>query len=138
MCKVSVIIPVYNVEPWLGACLDSVLGQTLPELEVICVDDCSPDRCPQILDEYAGRDPRLKAVHLKENHGQGNARNIGLEMASGKYIYILDSDDMIHPHAMELLYKKAEADSLDGIFFDSEVFFEKDQFSPLAHLFLRA
>ena len=128
MCKVSVIIPVYNVEPWLGACLDSVLGQTLPELEVICVDDCSPDRCPQILEEYAGRDPRLKAVHLKENHGQGNARNIGLEMASGKYIYILDSDDMIHPHAMELLYKKAEADSLDGIFFDSEVFFEKEQF----------
>ena len=124
MCKVSVIIPVYNVEQYLPACLDSVLSQTLQEIEVICIDDASPDRCPEILDAYAQKDSRLRVIHLAENHQQGYGRNRGLEQAKGKYVYFLDSDDMITPTAMEELYHLAEKDRLDGIFFDSQVLFE--------------
>ncbi len=124
MCKVSVIIPVYNVEKYLGACLDSVLAQTLREIEVICIDDASPDRCPEILDEYAKTDPRIQVIHLPENHQQGYGRNRGLERAKGKYVYFLDSDDMITPTAMEELYELAERDQLNGIFFDSQVVYE--------------
>ena len=126
MIKATVVIPVYRVEPWLRACLDSVLSQTLRELEVICVDDASPDGCPAILDEYAQKDPRVSVIHLTENRGQGNGRNLGLLRASGKYVYFLDSDDTIEPDAMEELYRKAEEEELDGIFFDSRTVFESE------------
>ena len=126
MIKVSVIIPVYNVEQYLPACLDSVLGQSLQELECICIDDASPDRCGEILDEYASRDARIKVIHLTENLMQGYGRNRGIENATGKYIYLLDSDDMITPTTLEELYELAERDSLDGIFFDSQTVFESD------------
>ena len=124
--KVSVIIPVYKVEQYLGACLDSVLVQTLTDIEVICVDDASPDRCPEILDEYAARDSRIKPIHLADNGKQGRARNIGMVAAEGKYLYFLDSDDMIEPNSLEELFALADRDSLDGIFFDSKVIFEDD------------
>ncbi|MBQ9250014.1 MAG: glycosyltransferase [Oscillospiraceae bacterium] len=127
MVHVSIVIPVYNVEAWLPACLDSVLGQTLRELEVICIDDASPDGCPAILDDYARRDPRVRVIHLPENHQQGYGRNRGLEAAQGKYVYFLDSDDMITPDAMEKLFTLAERDRLDGIFFDSQVLFESEE-----------
>jgi len=122
--KVSVVIPVYKVEKYLPDCLDSVLNQTLQDIEVICIDDASPDCCPQILDEYAARDARVRVLHLPENHQQGYGRNRGTEMARGKYIYFLDSDDMIVPEAMEELYTTAEKDLLDGIYFDSQVIFD--------------
>jgi len=124
MTKVTVVIPVYKVEPYLPACLDSVLGQSLRELEVIAIDDASPDRCPEILDAYAAKDERVTVIHLPENHQQGYGRNRGLERARGKYVYFLDSDDMITPTALEELYDLAERDRLDGIFFDSQVLFE--------------
>ena len=124
---VSVIIPVYGVEPWLAECLDSVTAQTLTDIEVICVDDASPDRSGEILDEYAARDDRFRVFHLPENHGQGFGRNLGLDRARGKYVYLLDSDDMIAPEALERLYALAEADSLDGILFDSEVFYSDEK-----------
>lgn len=127
MIKVSVVIPVYNVEKYLPACLDSVLGQSLPEIECICIDDASPDRCGEILDEYARQDPRVRVLHLAENHMQGYGRNRGIEMAEGKYIYLLDSDDMITPRALEELYELAERDELDGIFFDSQAIFESEE-----------
>ena len=95
--KVSVVIPVYNAERYLEECLNSVLASTLDDIEVICVDDCSPDRCPQMLDEYAERDQRIQVVHLSGNGGPGNARNIGLSRACGQYVYFLDADDMIVP-----------------------------------------
>ena len=123
MVKVSVVIPVYNVEQYLPACLDSVLGQTLQDIEVICVDDASPDRCPEMLDAYAEQDARVKVIHLEKNSQQAFARNRGMEIASGKYLYLLDSDDLITPEAMEELYELAERDSLDGIFFDSQVLY---------------
>ena len=98
---VSVVIPVYNVEQYLHACLNSVLAQTLQDIEVICVDDASPDSCPQILDEYAERDPRVTVIHLAKNSQQAFARNRGMEIAGGKYLYLLDSDDLIEPETLE-------------------------------------
>lgn len=127
MVKVSVVIPVYNVEKYLPACLDSVLGQSLREIECICIDDASPDRCGEILDEYAQRDSRVRVLHLSENHMQGYGRNRGIELASGEYIYLLDSDDMITPTALEELYDVAKRDELDGIFFDSQAIYESEQ-----------
>ena len=124
MIKVSVVIPVYKVEEYLPACLDSVLNQSLQEIEVICIDDASPDRCPEILDEYAMQDVRIRVLHLPENHQQGYGRNRGTEMARGKYVYFLDSDDMITPEALEELYALAENDQLDCIYFDSQVIFD--------------
>ena len=127
MIKVSVIIPVYNVEKYLPACLDSVLSQTLREIEVICIDDASPDHSGEILDEYAALDQRVQVLHLQENFMQGYGRNRGIEMAKGKYIYFLDSDDMITATALEELYNLAEQDALDGIFFDSQVMYESEE-----------
>ncbi|MBQ4308524.1 MAG: glycosyltransferase family 2 protein, partial [Lachnospiraceae bacterium] len=97
------MIPVYGVEPWLAECLDSVLAQTLTEIEVLCVDDASPDRCGEILDEYAAADPRVRVFHLPENRRQGYGRNLGMDHARGTYIYLLDSDDRIRPEALERL-----------------------------------
>ena len=127
MIKVSVVIPVYKVEKFLPSCLDSVLSQTLRDIEVICIDDASPDRCPEMLDEYAAKDARIRVLHLPENHQQGYGRNRGLEMARGKYIYFLDSDDMIAPEALEELYAAAEKDQLDCIYFDSQVIFDNKE-----------
>lgn len=136
MIKVSVVIPVYNVEKYLSECLDSVLGQTLREIECICIDDASPDRCGEMLDEYAARDGRVRVLHLKENHMQGYGRNRGLEMAKGEYVYFLDSDDMITPNAMEELYLLAKRDELDGIFFDSQVILESEDLARFASAYL--
>ena len=127
MPKVSVVIPVYKVEKYLPACLDSVLSQSLQDIEVICIDDASPDRCPEMLDEYAGRDARVRVLHLPENHQQGYGRNRGTEMAKGKYVYFLDSDDMITREALEELYNLAERDQLDCIYFDSQVIYENKE-----------
>ncbi len=125
--KVSVVIPVYNVEQYLRACLDSVLAQTLQDIEIICVDDASPDSCPQILDEYAEREPRVTVIHLPKNSQQAFARNRGMEIASGKYLYLLDSDDLIEPETLEYLYALAEKDDLDVIFFDSQVIYDSEE-----------
>ena len=122
--KVSVIVPVYNTEKWLSECLESVLSQTLTDIEVIAVDDCSPDGSKAVMEGFAARDPRMRCIFLDENMGQGNARNIGIEEAKGEYIYLLDSDDMIKPDALERLCAAADEHGLDGLFFDSEVIFD--------------
>lgn len=114
--KVSIIIPVYNVEPFLDQCVQSVLNQTLKEVEVILVDDGSPDRCPAMCDEYAKRDYRIKVVH-KKNGGLGFARNSGLDVAMGEYVAFVDSDDFIASDMMETLYNvavKYNADEVRG------------------------
>ena len=125
---VTVVIPVYRVETYLPACLDSVLSQTLREIEVICIDDASPDRCPAILDEYARRDGRMRVIHLERNRQQGYGRNLGLKNGSGTYVYFLDSDDAIRKDALEMLVRTAETDGLDGIFFDSEAVYEDEAY----------
>ena len=127
--KVSIIIPVYNVEKWLRDCLDSVLAQTMQDLEVLCIDDASPDNSGMILDEYAGKDPRFRVFHLQQNQMQGHGRNLGLKDARGQYVYFLDSDDKITPESMEELYQICERDRLDGVFFDSQALFETEALS---------
>ncbi len=127
MISVSVIIPVYGVEKYLSDCLDSVLAQTLTEIEILCIDDASPDRCPEILDDYSRKDPRIKVFHLSENRKQGYGRNLGFTEAKGKYVYFLDSDDMIVPEALEILFRTAEKENLQGILFDSRVIFECEE-----------
>lgn len=94
MHKISVIIPIYNVGDYLSACLESVLHQSYPDLEIILVDDGSTDACPQICDEYAEKDPRIKVIHQK-NGGLSEARNSGLKIATGEFISFVDSDDLL-------------------------------------------
>ena len=125
--RVSIIIPVYNVEQYLTECIDSVLGQTLNDLEVICIDDCSPDKCGQILDAYAADDDRIKVIHLEANHRQGYGRNLGLEYASGEYVYFLDADDTIVPEALAELSELADSEELDVIFFDSRDVYDSEE-----------
>lgn len=101
---ISVIIPVYKVEQYLSNCLESLINQTYSNLEIIVVDDGSPDACPQICDDYMKKDSRIKVIH-KENGGLSDARNAGIKIATGKYIGFVDSDDYIHPKFYEILYK---------------------------------
>ena len=107
MPKVSIIIPVYKVERYLPGCLNSVLSQTFQEWEAICVNDGSPDKCGEILAEYAEKDSRIKVI-TQENKGLSGARNTWLENADGHYILFLDSDDKLPDYAVETLYKIAE------------------------------
>jgi CDP-glycerol glycerophosphotransferase len=104
---ISVIVPVYMVEPYLRQCLDSLVAQTMSDLEIILVDDGSPDGCPAICDEYAGRDLRIRVIH-KENGGLSDARNAGIDVARGNYIGFVDSDDWIAPDMFEYLYQGAK------------------------------
>ncbi len=98
---VSIITPSYNTGRFIGETIESVLAQTFPEWEMIIVDDASTDNSPQIIRQYAGKDPRIKPVFLKENKGQGPARNIATDMAQGRYLAFLDSDDIWHPEKLE-------------------------------------
>lgn len=127
MVKVSIIIPVYNVEKYLAECLESVVQQTLQEIEIICVDDGSTDNSLNILNSYGKTDKRIKIIKLEQNFGQSFARNRGLEKAKGEYIYFLDSDDMIEKNAMEILTEEAEEHNLDVIFFDGKIIYENEQ-----------
>ena len=104
--KVSIILPIYNVEKYLDRCMKSLLEQTLQEIEIIMVDDGSPDNCPALCDKYATLDSRIKVVH-KKNAGLGLARNSGLEVATGEYVAFLDSDDYVDTLTYEKLYKAA-------------------------------
>ena len=100
MTLISVVVPVYKVQGYLRQCLDSVLNETFTDVEVIAVDDCSPDGSGRILAEYADRDPRVKVVTLAENVGLGRARNVGLTHATGDYVWFLDSDDYLDRGAL--------------------------------------
>lgn len=106
MPEVSVIVPVYKAEAFLPACIDSILSQTFQDLEVILVDDGSPDGCGAICEEYAAKHSRISVIH-QENQGQAAARNHAMTRAKGNWICFVDSDDLIHPSMVELLYKAA-------------------------------
>ena len=112
--KISVVIPIFNVEDFLGPCLDSVLNQTLKDFEVICVNDGSTDGSLDILKEYLSKDDRIRIIN-KDNAGYGHTMNIGLDMASGKYFVIVESDDYILPTMFETLYEAAEENDLDFV-----------------------
>lgn len=101
---ISIIIPIYNVELYLRKCIESVINQSYSNLEIILVNDGSPDRCGEICNEYAERDSRIKVIH-KENGGLSDARNSGINIAKGKYIGFVDSDDYIHKDMYKVLYE---------------------------------
>mgnify|MGYP004528342755 FL=1 len=126
--KISVILPVYNVEKYLRQCLDTIIGQTLREIEVLCVDDGSTDNSARILEEYAQKDQRVK-IYTQKNAGAGAARNLGLRQASGKYLSFLDSDDFFEPDMLEEAYKQAERYEAEMVVFRSNQYLtEKDEY----------
>ncbi|MDO5824425.1 glycosyltransferase family 2 protein [Methanobrevibacter sp.] len=116
MIKVSVIIPVYNGEEYLEECLDSIINQTLKDIEIICINDGSTDSSLEILSEYNRKDPRF-TIFSQENKGQGAARNKGLDLSQGEFIYFMDADDILKPGALEALYNNAADKSLDVVMF---------------------
>lgn len=105
MAKISVIVPVYKVEKYIHKCVDSILNQTFSEIEVILVDDGTPDRCGEICDMYAQQDSRVKVIH-KENGGLSDARNAGMPYATGEYLIFIDSDDYIESDMLEYMYTR--------------------------------
>lgn len=114
MPKVSIIVPIYNVEKYLKECLDSLTNQTLKDIEILCIDDGSTDSSGQICDEYTKNDARIKVIH-KQNSGYGNSINLGIEKAEGKYIGILESDDYADRKMYEDLWNTAEKFQADNV-----------------------
>ena len=107
MPLISVIVPVYKVEQYLDKCVNSIINQTYPNIEVILVDDGSPDRCPEMCDEWRKKDNRIRVIH-QSNSGAGNARNSALDVAQGEFVIFVDSDDYISPIMIEFLYHQFE------------------------------
>lgn len=111
---ITIVLPIYNVEDYLDKCLESVTNQTYQNLEIICVDDGSTDRCPQLCEDWAKKDKRIIVIHQK-NAGYGIARNIGIEHANGEYICFFDSDDYIALDLIEKAYRLAEKEQADMV-----------------------
>lgn len=134
---ISIVLPAYRVQAYLRACLDSILGQSFTDIEVIAVDDCSPDGCGDIMDEYARADERVRVLHLEENVGLGEARNIGLDHASGEYVWFVDSDDYLADGALQAISDRLQETKADVLFFDyARVYWTGDaQRNVLNHLF---
>ena len=133
--KVSVIIPIYNTEKYIEKCIGSVQDQTIKDIEVVCINDGSTDRSLEVLKNMADKDDRITLID-KENEGLSATRNLGMELAKGEYISFLDSDDYLENDALEILFKKADAENLDILFFNTHVRFfgkiteqEKEGFS---------
>lgn len=106
MVKVSIVVPIYNTENYVERCLDSLLKQTLTDIEIICVNDASTDASLTVVEKKANNDRRIKIINHKHNFGTGQARKHGVEVANGEYILFVDSDDSLKSNACEELYKK--------------------------------
>jgi glycosyltransferase involved in cell wall biosynthesis len=127
MPEISVIIPVYNVEKYIAKCLESVLAQSLSDIEIFCIDDCATDNSAAIAEEYAKKDSRIKIIRHKINKGLGAARNTGLEYACGKYVYFLDSDDYIDGIMLEKAHARLEESGCDSVWMLSRSYFEDEK-----------
>ena len=121
MDLISVIVPVYNVEKYLNRCVDSIINQTYSNLEIILINDGSTDTSGKICDEYKKRDNRIHVIHQK-NGGLSAARNAGIVIANGNYFIFVDSDDLIHPQCIEILYKVIKNDCSDIVIGNYEKF----------------
>lgn len=131
MLKISVIIPVYNVEPYLCQCLDSIITQTLQDIEIICVDDGSTDNSYTILQEYASKDKRIIALR-QQNSGAGIARNTGMKVTKGEYLAILDSDDFFEPDMLKKAYLQCKKDNADICVFRSDKYdTQRQKYEPI-------
>lgn len=131
MDLISVIIPVYKVENYLCRCINSILANTYKNLEVICINDGSPDKCGEILDEYAKKDNRIKVIH-QDNHGVSSARNVGLSIAKGNYISFVDPDDWLHERYFEVLLDKIKQENCDIAICNYERTNDSFEFLPLS------
>lgn len=127
--KISIIIPIYNVEKYIHRCIESIRNQTLKDIEIILVDDESPDNCPKICDEYLSIDNRIKVIH-KKNEGLGMARNSGLDIATGQYVAFVDSDDFVDIIMYEILYKYATQKNLDACYSGIQKYFDNGRTIP--------
>lgn len=125
MLKISIIIPVYNVEKYLAECLESVINQSYANIEIICVNDGSTDSSPQILQLYAKKDERIRVIS-QSNHGLSMARNTGIEHATGEYICFLDSDDMLVETAADTVVKALESALVDVLVFNANLIYENE------------
>lgn len=130
--NVSVIIPIYNTENYLREALDCICNQTLQELEIILINDGSTDSSQSIIEEYAQKDIRIR-YSVQPNQGQGVARNNGLQLATGKYIYFMDSDDILDTDALSQCYQLCEQDKLDIVCFDAETLIEDSNYAGIYH-----
>ena len=130
MLRISFIVPFYNVEPYIEECIRSLYNQDIPmeEYEVICVDDCSPDGSRAIVERLQKEYPTLKLLIHTENKRQGGARNTGMKVAKGRYIWFVDSDDYIKPNCMKDLLERAEREDLDILDFDFDADYSKQPF----------
>lgn len=132
---VSVIVPVYKVEDYLDECVKSIVNQTYSNIEIILVDDGSPDKCPQMCDEWAAKDERIIVIH-KHNAGVSSARNEGLKVATGEWIWFVDSDDSVCEEALEEIVSKSDSDidliifncNIDSLYIKDEKFFDEHYF----------
>ena len=136
--KITVIMPVYNVEQYIRSCIDSLIAQTFQDWELIAVDDGTPDKSGEICDEYAKNDSRISVIH-KENGGAPSARNTAIPKARGEYLYFMDSDDWAEPTMLEDMYKKAKETNaqlvvagyyIDTYYSDTE-YYTQEQALPL-------
>ena len=125
--KISIIIPVYNVEKYLRECLDSCINQTLADIEIICVDDCSPDNSIKILEEYQAKDYRIKIFRHEKNKNLGAARNTGIQNAIGEYVWFVDSDDYIDTKACQILYDAIKEFNVDMLCFSALKFVDEGE-----------
>ena len=128
---ISVIVPIYNVEKYLARCVDSIVNQTYKNLEIILVDDGSPDRCPQMCDDYAEKDSRIKVVH-KKNGGLSDARNAGMAVATGEYISFIDSDDYVSDDFFECLLDVMNKENSDIAECSVVKFYEDNRFDEFS------
>lgn len=128
---ISVIVPIYNVEKYLSRCVDSIINQTYKNLEIILVDDGSPDNCPKMCDDYAEKDSRIKVVH-KKNGGLSDARNAGMTVASGEYISYIDSDDYVAVDFFEILLNTIQKENSDIAECGVVKFYEDNRFDDFA------
>ncbi len=129
MCRVSVIVPVYQVEAYLARCLDSILAQTFTDFELILVNDGTKDNCPAIMAEYAARDSRIRQIH-KENGGLSSARNAGLDIARGEFIAFVDSDDYVEPTLLEDAVHAADESGAQLVLFNYRLVDENGVHEP--------
>ena len=125
MPKVSVIIPVYNTEQYVAKTIESILNQTLYDIEIILINDGSKDNSLSILEQYAGIDKRIRLIN-QDNKGLSVSRNIGIEAANGEYILFMDSDDLLDKNTLEQCYKKSKDNNLEFVFFDADAFSDDD------------
>lgn len=128
---ISVIVPIYDVEKYLARCVDSIVNQTYKNLEIILVDDGSPDRCPQMCDDYAEKDSRIKVVH-KKNGGLSDARNVGIAVATGEYISFIDSDDYVSDDFFECLLDVMNKENSDIAECSVVKFYEDNRFDEFS------